>query len=79
MKSEAALQLSPSNLELATQPSEDVEGVLDVGQLLRTLRRKWFVILGITLATAAAAGGKVLTDKPTYVSNLEDSSSAFER
>ena len=72
MNSEAALQLpSPSLTAIAPPPAEELEGGLNVGQLLLTLRRKWWVILGFMLATTAAAGAKVLTDKPTYVSNLE--------
>ena len=70
MKSEAALQLPSSTISPSTTV-EDFEGGLNVGQLLRTLQRKWFVIVGLTLVTTAAAGAKVLTSKPTYVSNLE--------
>ncbi len=71
MKSEVALPLPPSPVMTTQPPAEELEGGLNVGQLLRTLRRKWWVILGIALATTAAAGAKVITDKPTYVSNLE--------
>ena len=70
MKSETALQLSPSQL-LPAVSMEDAEGGLNVGQLLRTLQRKWLLILGITLATTAAAAAKVLTDTPTYSGTLE--------
>ena len=70
MKSETALQLSPSQIVPAVS-MEDAEGGLNVGQLLRTLQRKWLLILGITLATTAAAAAKVLTDTPTYSGSLE--------
>ncbi len=70
MKSETALQLSPSQITPAVS-MEDAEGGLNVGQLLRTLQRKWLLILGITLATTAAAAAKVLTDTPTYSGSLE--------
>lgn len=70
MKSETALQLSPSQITPAVS-MEDAEGGLNVGQLLRTLQRKWLLILGITLATTAAAAAKVITDTPTYNGALE--------
>ncbi|MGI8933579.1 MAG: polysaccharide biosynthesis tyrosine autokinase [Phormidesmis sp.] len=70
MKSETGLQLSPSQIIPAVS-MEDAEGGLNVGQLLRTLQRKWLLILGITLATTAAAAAKVLTDTPTYSGSLE--------
>ncbi|MEL6468913.1 MAG: polysaccharide biosynthesis tyrosine autokinase [Cyanobacteria bacterium J06623_4] len=70
MKSETVLRLSPLQPD-ATVSRDDAEGGLDIGQLLRTLRRKWFVILGVTLATTAAAAAKTLTDTALYESRLE--------
>lgn len=70
MKSETVLQLSPAPVESATA-MEEAEGGLDIGQLLRTLQRKWFLIACITLATTAAAAAKVLTDEPVYVDAVE--------
>ena len=70
MKSETTLPLLPSPLDTAIS-LEDAEGGLNVGQLLRTLQRKWLLITGIALLTTAAAAAKVLTDTPTYNGNLE--------
>jgi polysaccharide biosynthesis transport protein len=73
MKSEAVLQLSPTQPppQITSTQREEVEGGLNIGQLLRTLQRKWLLIVGITLATTAAAGAKVHTDTPTYTGSLE--------
>ncbi len=72
MKTETATStpLPSPQIILDTSPEES-EGGLNIGQLLRTLQRKWLLIAGITLATTAAAGAKVLTDTPTYASTLE--------
>lgn len=75
MKSEAAFQVLPPQISsispISISPIEEAEGGLNVGQVVRTLQRKWFVIAGVTLATAALAGTKVLTETPTYSSTLE--------
>jgi polysaccharide biosynthesis transport protein len=73
MKSEAVLQLSPSQTPLQRNgvQMEESEGGLNVSHILHTLQRKWLLIVGITLATAAAAGAKVNTDTPTYSGSLE--------
>lgn len=73
MKSEAVLQLSPLQTppQINSAQREETEGGLNMGQLLRTLQRKWLLIVGITLATTAAAGTKVHTDIPTYSGSLE--------
>jgi len=68
MNSEA-LPISPT--AIVTSPVEETEGGLNVGQLLRTLQRKWFVIVGLTLATTAVAGAKVVTSTTQYTSSLE--------
>ncbi|MGC1310032.1 MAG: polysaccharide biosynthesis tyrosine autokinase [Phormidesmis sp.] len=70
MKSETVLQLSPAPIEPAIA-MEEAEGGLNMGQLLRTLQRKWLLIIGITLATTAAAAAKALTDVPVYSDTLE--------
>ena len=70
MKTETVLQLSPASVEPTIAPEES-EGGLNVGQLLRTLKRKWPLIFGITLATTALAAAKVLTDEPVYTDTLE--------
>ncbi|MEL7071861.1 MAG: polysaccharide biosynthesis tyrosine autokinase [Cyanobacteria bacterium J06581_3] len=70
MKSDAVLPLSinPTNLETAP---EDLESGLNLGQLLRTLQRKWLIIAGITIATTAASGFRTVTETPSYTSYLE--------
>lgn len=70
MKPETLLQLPPAPAETAIS-MEEAEGGLNVGQLLRTLQRKWLLIAGITLVTTTAAAAKVLTDTPTYTDTLE--------
>ncbi len=70
MKPETTLPLLPSPLEPAI-PLEETEGGLNVGQMLRTLQRKWLLIVGLTLVTTSAAAVKVLTDTPTYNGTLE--------
>lgn len=70
MKSETVLQLSPAPVE-SSVAMEEAEGGLNIGQLLRTLQRKWFLIVCITVATTAAAAAKVLTDEPIYIDSVE--------
>ena len=50
---------------------EELEGGLNAGQMLRALQRKWWLILGITLASTAVTSAKVLTSTATYVGSLE--------
>ncbi|MEL6603778.1 MAG: polysaccharide biosynthesis tyrosine autokinase [Cyanobacteria bacterium J06614_10] len=50
---------------------EEEEGGLNFGALLNTLRRKWWLIVGTTIATTALAGAKVLTDTPVYSGQFE--------
>ena len=64
-----SLRVSP--IAPAAPIEEEAEGGLNVGQLLRTLQRKWWLILGITLASTAAASAKVLTSTATYSGSLE--------
>ena len=70
MKSETVLQLSPAPVE-SSVAMEESEGGLNIGLLLRTLQRKWFLIACITLATTAAAAAKVLLDEPVYIDAVE--------
>ena len=70
MKSETVLQLSPAPVEPSIA-MEEAEGGLNVGLLLRTLQRKWWLIAIMTIATAGAAAAKVLLDEPIYIDNLE--------
>ena len=46
--------------------SEGGEETLDLGRLGRSLIRKWWIIVGLTVAGATAAGLKVLSDTPEY-------------
>ncbi len=71
-------KMKSDNVLLPTSPqisldasAEELEGGLNFGQLLRTLQRKWWVIVGITIASTSAAGFRALTDTPTYTSSLE--------
>lgn len=59
--------LSPTNLAFVS----DDEGGLDLGQFLAAIRRKAFLIVGITTVVAALAQLKVSTDKPVYSSQFE--------
>ena len=47
------------------------EGSLNVGALLRTLQRKWWLITGITVATMGLAAVRVLTETPIYNGGFE--------
>lgn len=51
--------------------SEGAEGTLDLGRLGRSLVRKWWIIVGLTIAGATAAGLKVLSDTPEYSALFE--------
>ena len=47
------------------------EGGLNVGGLLKTLQRKWWIIAGMTVVTMGLAAVKVLTTKPIYSGSFE--------
>ena len=65
-----SLRISP--IPPAAAPlEEEAEGGLNAGQMLRALQRKWWLILGITLASTAVASAKVLTNTATYFGSLE--------
>jgi len=52
-------------------PASDDEGGLDLGQVLAAIRRKAFLIVGITTVVASLAQLKASTDKPVYSSQFE--------
>lgn len=64
-----SLRISP--IAPAAPIEEEAEGGLNAGQMLRALQRKWWLILGITLASTAVASAKVLTSTASYVGSLE--------
>ncbi|WP_121970857.1 polysaccharide biosynthesis tyrosine autokinase [Leptolyngbya sp. BC1307] len=69
MKTDEILQLPKINQPVVAP--EEPEETLDLGRLLRSLIRNWWIIVGITVATTAAAGLKVLNDTPEYVGKFE--------
>lgn len=68
MKSEQYAQSLPF---LNFQEEDQAEGGLDVRQLASTLRRRWAVIAGVTVALMAGAWVKTLSDPPSYKSEFE--------
>jgi polysaccharide biosynthesis transport protein len=69
MKTDEALQLPILNPSLGA--SEESEETLDLGRLLRSLVRNWWIIAGIAIATTGAAGLKVLTNTPEFFGMFE--------
>jgi capsular exopolysaccharide synthesis family protein len=61
----------PLPLPNAVQLDESDEGGLDLGQVLGAIRRKALLIVGVTIAVAAAAAYKALTDTPVYQAKFE--------
>ena len=53
------------------QHEEDDEGGLDIGKFFATVQRRTFVILGVTVAVAAAAVAQALISAPTYQGKFE--------
>lgn len=51
--------------------SGETEGTLDLGRLGRSLIRKWWIIAGLTILGATAAGLKVLSATPEYSAMFE--------
>lgn len=49
----------------------DEEGGLALGQLVAAIRRKAFLVAGVTIVVASLAQMRVLTDKPVYTSGFE--------
>lgn len=71
MKTETTLTVPMSAPIASVALPEEEEGGLNFGALLNTLRRKWWLIVGTTIATTALAGAKVLTDTPVYSGQFE--------
>lgn len=73
MKTETTLTMpAAAPFPVAPLPfQEEEEGGLNLGALLKTLQRKWWIIAGTTVVTTALAGAKVLTDTPIYSGRLE--------
>ncbi|MEM1253025.1 MAG: Wzz/FepE/Etk N-terminal domain-containing protein [Cyanobacteria bacterium P01_H01_bin.21] len=51
-------------------PTAD-EGGLNIGGLVKTLQRKWWVITGVTVVAMGLAAVRVLTEKPIYSGSFE--------
>ncbi|MBE9066252.1 capsular biosynthesis protein [Leptolyngbya cf. ectocarpi LEGE 11479] len=63
--------VSPPNWTVHDPVTVEDEGGFNVGALIKTLQRKWWVIAGVTVVTTSLAAVKVSTDKPIYTGNLE--------
>lgn len=63
--------VSPPNWTVHDQVTVEDEGGFNVGALIKTLQRKWWVIAGITVVTTSLAAVKVFTDKPIYTGDFE--------
>jgi uncharacterized protein involved in exopolysaccharide biosynthesis len=53
------------------QPNDDDEGGLNLGQVVASLRRRIFIIAGVTTVITSLALLKALTSKPIYQSGFE--------
>ncbi|MEL6351617.1 MAG: polysaccharide biosynthesis tyrosine autokinase [Cyanobacteria bacterium J06627_28] len=71
MKTDTAFSVPTVSPAMPVALPEEDEGGLNLGALLQTLQRKWWLILGATVATTALAGAKVLTDTPVYNGQFE--------
>ncbi len=69
METEKTLPMSAPRASLAVL--EETEGGLDVGALIKIIRRKWWLIAGTTALTIGATTIKVLTDTPIYSAQVE--------
>ncbi|MEO0350055.1 MAG: Wzz/FepE/Etk N-terminal domain-containing protein [Cyanobacteria bacterium P01_A01_bin.15] len=47
------------------------QGGFNVGALIKTLQRKWWIIAGITVVTTGLSAVKVLNEKPIYTDTFE--------
>lgn len=54
-----------------SQPNDDDEGGLNLGQVVASLRRRIFIIAGVTTVVTSLALLKALTSKPVYQSGFE--------
>ncbi|MFK8186051.1 MAG: GumC family protein [Phormidesmis sp.] len=70
MKTETALSTMPAVRAPAALPEEE-EGGLNFGAFLRTLQRKWWLIVGTVATTTALSGARVLTDSSAYTGQFE--------
>lgn len=71
MKTETVLTPPSYTPMLPISLQQEEEGGLNFGALLKTLRRRWWLIAGTMAATTALAGIKVLTDTPIYAGQFE--------
>jgi capsular exopolysaccharide synthesis family protein len=63
---------SPSSpLINVSQSAESDEGGLNLGQFLAAIRRRWFLIVGVTTLVTAAALWKALTDTPVHQGSFQ--------
>jgi polysaccharide biosynthesis transport protein len=58
-------------LPLAPEGDPAAEGGVDLSSLLLTLRRRLWLIAGVTAAMAAAAGARAYLSPPSYLANFE--------
>ncbi|MEA5466097.1 GumC family protein [Leptothoe sp. PORK10 BA2] len=65
------LPSSPPNWIAPDRSTTEDEGGLNIGSLVKTLQRKWWVITGVTVVTMGLAAAKVLTEKPIYNGSFE--------
>lgn len=63
--------VSPPNWIAQDQVTMEDQGGFNVGALIKTLQRKWWVIAGVTVVTTGLAGVKVLAEKPIYTGMFE--------
>ncbi|MBD0337624.1 MAG: capsular biosynthesis protein, partial [Cyanobacteria bacterium Co-bin13] len=64
-------QLFPSGSAAPTKPDSDAECSLELGRVFAALRRRALLIVGVTVAVAAAAGVRTFLSQPTYVAQFE--------
>jgi capsular exopolysaccharide synthesis family protein len=65
-------QNSSSSLPVnVARSTESDEGGLNLGQFLAAIRRRWFLIVGITTVIAAGALWKALTDTPVHLGSFQ--------
>ncbi len=69
METEKTLPISTPAAPLAML--EEAEGGLDIGALIKIIRRKWWLIAGTVALTIGATTIKALTDTPIYSGQVE--------
>lgn len=70
MKSDITLSKLPQSID-SNVSADESENVLDFGMILQTLKRKWLLIVGVTVLTTVASVVKALTEAPVYNSRFE--------